>query len=121
MNAEDAIHAFFSRVLIKERRGRYLALIGTKKGRRKFLADLYHGVEDRIDRSRVVAALPQRVLDAPAYSYSSQDGFGHEEVSMSDGLSRMHQSGGWFVISQDGKHGVYTPEDDMNGQVALNV
>ncbi len=44
-----------------------------------------------------------------------------EEESMSAACDRLGPGGGWLVIDRDGRNDVYTPEDDMDGQIALSV
>ncbi len=76
MDPTEAIRAFLSHALRKERRDRYLFLVERRKGRKRFLADLYHAMGEQIDTSRAVPSIADEVLSAPAYSYSERGGFG---------------------------------------------
>jgi hypothetical protein len=121
MDGTEALRTFLSRALRKERRDRYLFLMGRSKGRDQFLADLHHAMGEHFDASRAVPSLSDEIMNAPAYSYSEQDGFGREEESVSAACDRLGAEGGWLVVDRHGRHGVYAPEDDMDGRMVLSV
>ncbi len=82
MSAEEALNHFLSGALQKQYKDRYRSLIQTKKGKQKFLSNLWHQFEDKINESKTVKEFPSKVWTLPAYSFSENNGFGQKEYSM---------------------------------------
>ena len=53
INKEEILNKFLSSILQKRWAERYHLLIKSKKGQKKFLMDLYHTFNDRINNSKI--------------------------------------------------------------------
>lgn len=111
MTAEEALIHFLSHTLQKRWRERYLYLVQSKRGKRKFLSDLPHAFEDRLDLAKSVEDLPEHAWSAPAYSFSQPDRFGVEESSVRAALWSVGDSS--LIIDTNGNFGVHQPEDGI--------
>ena len=111
MTAEEALTHFLSSALQKRWRDRYLDLVQSKPGRKKFLNDLPHAFEDRLDLAKSVENLPEHAWSVPAYSFGQPDGFGVEESSVRAALWSVGDSS--LVIDTNGNFGIHQPEDGI--------
>lgn len=109
MTAEEALIHFLSKTLQKRWRGRYASLVQTKKGKKTFLADLWHQIEDKLDPAKVVNDLPKEAWSTPAYSFKQNTGFGQEEQSVRSAFESVGD--GSLIIDRNGRHGIHQPED----------
>jgi len=118
LNAEEALDKFLSATL-KKRNGRYCDLISRPKGRKKFLGELYHQLGDCFREDAKVAELSNDHISWSAYSFSECRGFGTVEISMASGLEALINETGWLLISQNGKCGIYQPEDMIDDRLHI--
>jgi hypothetical protein len=107
--AEEALVRFLSKALQPRWRERYVELIRSKRGKKVFLADLCHRVEDVLDPAKAVPDLLESVWKSPAFSFSERHGFGREEESVRAAFDSVGD--GSLIIDRAGKHGIHQPED----------
>ena len=108
MKAEEALARFIKKVMLKRWRDRYLQMVRKKRGQQRFLDDLWHEMEDRLDPEKSVKRLPETVWAMEAYSFSG-DEFGIEEDSMKDAFESLID--GALIIDREGKYGIHKPEE----------
>jgi len=116
MNPIEALGRFLRQTLDPVKAERYCDLIQRPKGQKRFLADLYHVMEDcfRADLSDTPLSAQQR--GEPGYSYSESRGFGFPENSMDEGYDALMPDTGWLLIDTEGRFGIYQPEDMVDNQ-----
>ena len=120
MNQETALKSFLTSVIIKRWKDRYLSLISTQKGKNKFLKDLYHSFEEKIEPTKIVIDFDEKIWNLPAFSYSEIGGFGNDEVSLKDGLKK-YEGDGCLIVDCTAKYGIYIPESMIDEIKYLNV
>lgn len=109
MTAEETLAQFLSKALLDRWRDRYLSLVQTKRGKKTFVEDLWHQLEDRLDPAKSVPDLPAEVWASPAFSYSQNNGFGKEEESVRVAFDTVGD--GSLIVDKTGRHGIHQPED----------
>lgn len=119
MTPEEALTHFLSHALQKRWRERYISLIQTKSGKKTFLNDLYHELEDRLDPSKTLIHLPDEVWNQPAYSFNAVVGFGRQEQSLRIAVEVV--SDGCLIIDTKGNYGIHKPEDMVDDIRCFNV
>ena len=119
MKPEEAFAKFVRGALAPAKAERYLALHGSKKGKAKILADLYHGFEDAI-RPEVVRAGETQGTDA-CFVFAETQGFGVEYSHVGEALDALALDDGWLIVTQDGTMGVYRPESRWDDQKLMKI
>ena len=112
MTPEEALVHFLSGALQKRWRARYVSLVQTQRGKSKFLADLWHVFEHRLDFAKAVCALPEDAWSASAFSFSETVGFGREEESLKTAFDKVGD--GSLIVDVNGRYGIYQPEDAVD-------
>ena len=109
MTAEEALVHFLSNALQKRWRDRYVSIVPTKRGKRRFLEDLSHTLERRFDPTKSLLDFPEEVWRSQAFSFRQPSGFGREEESMRSAFGIRDDSS--LIIDKTGNYGIYQPED----------
>ena len=120
MNQETVLSTFIKSALNKRWIDRYLSLVNSKKGKSKFLKDLYHVFDDKIDPSKVVKDFNKKVWELPAYSYSEIGGFGNDEASLKNAFEK-YGGAGCLVVDYTSKYGIYIPETMIDEIMLISV
>ena len=119
MTPEEAIDHFLSRALSKRWRSRYASILCTKRGKRTFLAGLYHELQDHLDSSKAVSSFPTKAWALPAFAFSESCGFGQREESLRDAFDTVGD--GSLITDSTGRYGIYQPEDMVDDIVYIIV
>lgn len=109
MTAKEALLHFLSKALQRRWQDRYLSLIKTEHGRKKFIKYLCHRFEDRLDPAKSVDDLPEEILASRAFSFSQDTAFGRKEESVRTALDILGDCS--LIIDKAGTHGIYKPKD----------
>lgn len=107
MTPEESLSKFLSGALQHKWRQRYLSLVVTKRGKKTFLKDLHHVLDERLDIKKLTT-LTDSVLKLPAYQFNEYEGFGLEYGTMQEAYDRAGE--GFLVVSTNGNHGILIPE-----------
>lgn len=121
MNEIEAIKKFIKHVATDAKGRRYIALIDSKKGRKKFLAELYHGFLDSLREEIKSKKDHQKFNKSACYIYYEHYGFGILVSSFSEAYDKLSHDEGWVIVAQDASFGVYRPESEWDKEVAIKI
>lgn len=113
MDAHQAFVAFVNHAILKDRRDRYLTLASTPKGRSRILDDFWHNLESALDPDcRRASAFDESTWQKTAYLFDAGSGmFGEFCSSMRAAKNQSDTFGGWLIVSTDGRHAIFMPEE----------
>ena len=121
MNEIEAIKAFIKSVATASKARRYVELVNSAKGQKKFLAELHHGLHSSLlDNLRTIKD-KSKCNKLPCYIYSEQKGFGVPVTTFSEAYGELSSDDGWVIVSQDGSYGAYRPEDNWSDEVLIRI
>jgi hypothetical protein len=113
LEVTEALESSFSWALIKKKE-RVIGVISKPKTRPKFLAMIYHELEDCLNSGKKVESLSARALSMPCYEFEPLGVFGRAVNSPGDALSNCDDP--FLLVSSDGKYAIYGPETFMDGR-----
>jgi len=121
MNEIEALKKFVEQATSDQKSRRYIALIESKKGRKKFLAELYHEFLASL-REEIKNEKDHKKYNKKAcFIYCEQYVFGMSVASFSEAYEKLSQDEGWIIVTQDASFGVYRPESEWDKEVAIRI
>lgn len=105
MNEQEAILKFLESTLRREYLSRYEALIQTKKGKSKFLKELWHRLEDQFNPEKQIESIPKNVWTSEAYIFGESYGFGMPHASLKEAFDISRD--GVLIINMAGTYGIH--------------
>jgi hypothetical protein len=97
-------------------------LVGTKKGREKFLSVLYHEFEQSIRPNRAVKKQSHDEIWArPCYVFSPPQDFGIPFASLREAHDSLDADDSWLIVTSDGAIGIHRPEDHWDNEVLITA
>lgn len=115
---EEIVKAF----IVKERRERYLSLLSSAKGRKKFIERLSHGISNELDPSyahrtvssarEIESLLKKKGAPETCYVISEDDDLDGKEIPLQEALEETVGYGvGTFISCVTGKLAYFEAED----------
>jgi hypothetical protein len=120
MNEIEAIKKFIKHTTTENKSRRYCGLVESKKGRIKFLKELYHGFQGSI-REGIKSQKHYKDNKLPCYAYCAGIEFGLPFETFADAYEKLSCEDGWIIVTQDATFGVYRPESEWDKEVAIRI
>src|SRR5688500_12370478 len=111
MDAQEALIAFVSRVLVREKAERFGALATTRKGQQKILAALCHEFGNAILPSTIRGKDYRAILEKRCFVYYEPTGFGVEFSTVREAYEILSIEDSWLIITMDASAGIHRPEN----------
>lgn len=121
MDSVEAVSKFIKGTIESHRARRLLALVATKKGRRKFLSELHHGIESDVRKDVIKLDDLSSRGSLPCYVYRGPGGFGAEKVSVNAAYDSLSVDDSWLIVSQDGRFAIYRPEARWDSEIIVAI
>ena len=109
MNEIRALAFFISNAIIKPKADRYLAIIKSSQGRKKFSDALCHKFESHIDQNKITKEFKADIWKKAAYSFCTSENFGEFWDTMEEAYSKNFPEC-VLIITHDGRAGLFIPE-----------
>ena len=121
MNEIEAIKAFINTVATSKKARRYLELVDSTKGRKRFLNELHHCFDDALREDLQLINDRSKCNKMPCYIYFYRMGFGTPAESFSQAYEELASDDSWVIVTQDGSYGVYRPEANWDGEILVRI
>ena len=121
MESTEYLAKFIRKVVNKQKKERYVGYLTSNKGKIKFLAALDHDLERDIEKRKVVKELSENDWSMSGVFYSSNGSFGVHSETIKEAYENAPWEGGWLILSETGRYGVYRPEGKMDDELYIKL
>lgn len=121
MNISKGLKAFLNKAVVNSKRYRYLDLIKSTKGQRKFAKSLDHDFENALDKSKIVDEIERSELEQNGQLFCSNGVTNNTDTSMYNLYGKAPWEGGWLLINKEGTLAIYRPEGRIDNELYIKL